>query len=148
MNRQEGFTLVEVLVVIFFLGILSLVLVSVFVYGFQISARTEQNTLAVQIAQEELEFIRNIPFINVGSYISSASDFVQANMGTGERYAGYDFTSMSNIASSLTMEDDLGDSGNIIKVTATVTWDYKGVQMRKDVVTYIMRGGINRESIY
>ena len=148
MNRQEGFTLVEILVVIFFLGILALTLVSVFIYGFQISTRTEQNTLAVQIAQEELEFIRNMSFVNVSSYVTSTSDFIQANLGTDERYSGYDFTHMQNIASSLTMEDDLGDSGNIIKLTATITWDYKGVQQRKDVVTYIMRGGINREDIY
>lgn len=148
MNREDGFTLIEVLVVIFFLAVLSLVLVSVFVYGFQISTRSEQNTLAVQIGQEELEFIRNMPFTSVASYVSSTSDFIQANLGTGERYSGYDFTNMKNIASTLTMEDDLGDSGNIIKLTATITWDYKGVQMRKDVVTYVMRGGINREDIH
>ena len=147
MKKHEGFTLVEVLVVIFFLAVLALTLVSVFIYGFQISTRTEQNTLAVQIAQEELEFIRNIPFASIATYIGSTSDFIQANLGTGERYAGYDFTQMQNISGTLTMENDLGDSGNIIKLTATITWTYKGTQQRKDVVTYIMRGGINRESI-
>jgi len=147
MKREDGFTLVEVLVVIFFLAVLSLVLISVFVYGFQISTRSEQNSLAVQIAQEELEFIRNMPFINVAAYVSSTSDFIQANSGTGERYSGYDFTNMDNVSGTLTMEDELGDIGNIIKLTATIFWDYKGVQMRKDVVTYVMRGGINREDI-
>ena len=126
----------------------SLVLISVFVYGFQISTRSEQNSLAVQIAQEELEFIRNMPFISVAPYVGSSSDFIQANIGTGERYSAYDFTNMDNVSGALTMEDELGDIGNIIKLTATITWDYKGVQMRKDVVTYIMRGGINREDIH
>lgn len=147
MKKEQGFTLIEVLVVIFFLAVLALVLVSVFVYGFQISTRSEQNTLAVQIAQEELEFIRNMPFASIAFYVSSTGDFIQENIGEGERYSGYDFTNMQNIASLLTMEDDLGDIGNIIKLTATITWDHKGVQMRKDVVTYIMRGGINREPI-
>jgi Tfp pilus assembly protein PilV len=146
-KKEKGFSLVEVLVTIFALGAVLITVIGMFMYGFNLFSRIKQNTLATQIVQEELEFIRNIPFDEISAYVEGTTDFVQNNRNSGERYASYDLVLLNNITSALTLQDDLGDSANIIKVTVTITWDYRGRQMRKDVVTYIAKGGIDREPI-
>ncbi|GAG09653.1 unnamed protein product, partial [marine sediment metagenome] len=64
-NPQKGFSLIEVLIAIFILGIVSMTLVSVFIYGFNVVYRTRQVTLATQIAQEEVELVRNLNYDDI-----------------------------------------------------------------------------------
>ncbi len=128
-KSQEGFSLIEVLIAIFILGIVSITLISVFIYGFNVVYRTRQVTLATQIAQEEVELIRNLNYDDIlllGSTFShdSLSEFVSG-------------------AGALSIEDGPGD--DIKKLTVSVTWDYQGTNMRKDVVTYITREGVNKK---
>jgi hypothetical protein len=42
----------------------------------------------------------------------------------------------------LSLEDSGGD--DIKKLTVSVIWSYKGRQMRRDIVTFITRKGINK----
>ncbi len=64
-NPKKGFSLIEVLIAVFILGIVSLTLVSVFMYGFSAVYRTKQVSMATQIAQEEVELIRNLNFDDI-----------------------------------------------------------------------------------
>ena len=128
-KQEEAFTLIEVLVTIFILAIVLLTLITVFVYGFNLLSRTNQVNLATQIAHEQVEIIRNTAFDNITSLGSSFTDSKISNLLNGQ--------------GGLTVEDSLGP--DIKKVTVTVTWDYRGRQMKKDVVTLITREGISKK---
>ena len=128
-KSQEGFSLIEVLIGIFILGIVSMTLISVFMYGFNVVFRTKQITLATQIAQEEVELIRNMEFDDIVS------------MGT--TFSHESLAELVNGQGSLAVQDGPGD--DIKKLTVSVIWDYKGTNMRKDVVTFITREGVNKK---
>lgn len=128
-NPQKGFSLIEVLIAVFILGIVSMTLVSVFMYGFNSVYKTRQISLATQIAQEEVELVRNMNYDDIlllGSTFSheSLSEFVSG-------------------AGVLAVENGPGD--DIKKLTVSVTWIYRGTNMRKDVVTFITREGVNKK---
>ena len=128
-NPQEGFSLIEVLIAIFILGIVSVTLISVFIYGFNIVFKTRQVTMATQIAQEEVELVRNMNYDDILLLEST-----------------YDHDSLSELlngAGALSIESGPGD--DIKKLTVSVTWDYQGTNMRKDVVTFITREGVNKK---
>jgi len=131
-KRKGGFTLIEVLITIFILAIVLMTLVSAFIYGYNLLSRTKQVSLATQIAQEEIETIRNMPYDNI---LALGSSF------TNER-----LSDLLNGQGVLAIEAVPGDTtGNIKKLTASVRWTFKGQQMRKDIVTYVTREGINKK---
>jgi prepilin-type N-terminal cleavage/methylation domain-containing protein len=131
-KKKGGFTLIEVLITIFILAVVLMTLVSAFIYGYNLLSRTKQVSLATQIAQEEIETIRNMPYDNI---LALGSSF------TNER-----LSDLFNGQGVLAIEAVPGDtSGNIKKITASVRWKFKGQQMRKDIVTYVTREGINKK---
>lgn len=127
---EKGFSLIEVLVTIGILAIILLSLISVFIYGFNLLSRTKQVTLATQTAQEAVEFIRNKTFDEVEILTSFPSEIDIPDY-------------LYNGQGSLSIEDGPGD--DIRKLTVSITWDYRGTQIRKSVVTYITREGINKK---
>ena len=128
-KKEEAFTLMEVLITIFLLAIVLLTLITVFVYGFNLLSRTKQVNLATQIAHEEVEIIRNMTFDNI------------ASLGTS--FTNAKLSNLLNSQGTVAVEDSIGS--DIKKVTVTVTWDYRGVQLKKDVVTLVAREGINKK---
>ena len=117
------------LIAVFILGIVSITLISVFIYGFNVVFRTRQITLATQIAQEEVELIRNMNYDDILLLEST-----------------YNHDSLSELVNgngSLSIENGPGD--DIKKLTVSVLWDYRGTGMRKDVVTFITRDGVNKK---
>lgn len=129
-KQQKGLSLIEVLVTIFILAIILISLISVFIYGFNLLSRTKQVTLATQTAQEAVEFIRNMSFDDVLTITSFPSEINISNyLVSGQ--------------GSLSIEDGPGE--DIKKLTVIITWDYRRKQMKKSVVTYITREGINKK---
>ena len=128
-KKQGGFTLIEVLITIFLLAVVLMTLVSVFIYGFTLLARTKHVNLAAQIAQEEVEFIRNKEFDDI--------------LTLGTSFTHESLSSFQNGQGTLTIEAGHGD--DIKKLTVSVTWDYRDTQQSKDVVFYITREGINKK---
>ena len=128
-KKKRGFSLIEVLIAVFILGIVTLTLISVFMYGFNVVFRTRQTTLATQIAQEEVELIRNMSFDEI---LLLSSTFTHESL-----------SELVNGAGSRAIEAGPGD--DIKKLTISVTWDYQGTEMRKDVVTFVTREGVNRK---
>jgi prepilin-type N-terminal cleavage/methylation domain-containing protein len=129
-RNQKGLSLIEVLVTIFILAIILISLISVFIYGFNLLSRTKQVTFATQTAQEAIEFIRNMSFDDVQTTTSFPAEInIPAYLNNGQ--------------GSLAIEDGPGD--DIKKLTVSITWDYRIKQMKKSIVTYMTREGINKK---
>jgi len=127
-NREDGFTFIEVLVTIMVLAVVLIALFSCFLYGFTVISRMRQTAIVTQCLQEELELIRNMPFNNI---LSLDSSFENESLSLLEDSSGI-----------LSLEDSGGD--DIKKLTVSVIWSYKGRQMRRDIVTFVTRKGINK----
>ena len=127
-KREDGFTLIEVLVTIMVLAVVLIALFSCFLYGFTVISRMRQTAIVTQCIQEELELIRNMPFNNI---LSLDSSFENESLSLLEDSSGI-----------LSLEGSGGD--DIKKLTVSVIWSYKGRQMRRDIVTFVTRKGINK----
>ncbi len=127
-NPQKGFSLIEVLISVFILGIVSVTLISVFIYGFNVVFKTRQVILATQIAQEEVERVRNLNYDDI--------------LLLGSTYNHDSLSELVNGAGELSIENGPGD--DIKKLTVSVTWVYRGTNLRKDVVTLVTREGVNK----
>ena len=127
-NREDGFTLIEVLVTIMVLAIVLIALFSCFLYGFTVISRMRQTAIATQCLQEQLELIRNMPFNDI---LSLDSSFENESLPLLEDSSGI-----------LSLEDSGGD--DIKKLTVSVIWSYNGRQLRRDIVTFVTRKGINK----
>jgi prepilin-type N-terminal cleavage/methylation domain-containing protein len=124
-----GFSLIEVLVAMVVLGIMLLTLISVFIYGYNVIARSTQVALATQICQEEVERIRNLAFDTV------------AALGTT-----FTNSKLSRLINGQGVEAIQAGPGTDMKIlTVSVTWNYRGRSLRKDVVTYVTRNGVDKK---
>lgn len=128
-NREEGFTLIEVLITILILTVVLIAILSTFLYGFNLLARMKQTVIATQCAQEELEHIRNLTFDEI---LALESSYTHENLSL-----------LQNGTGIITLEDSMGN--DIKKLTVSVLWTYRSTQMQKDIVTYITREGINKK---
>lgn len=128
-KREEGLTYIEVLVTMVILSVVLIALLSCFLHGFNVISRMRQTAIATQSIQEELEIIRNMSFNDILTLDSS--------------FTNDSFSFLEGSSGAVNIEDSLGD--DIKKLTVSVFWSYRGRQLRKDVVTYITRKGINRK---
>jgi prepilin-type N-terminal cleavage/methylation domain-containing protein len=127
-RREKGFTLIETLIAVAVLAVMLLTLISVFIYGYGAVARARQTALATVIAQEEMEAIRALPFDQIAAL--------------GSTFSHAKLTSLLGGLGVLAVE--AGPGVDIKKVSVSVLWTFRGVQRRKDVVTFMTRKGINK----
>ncbi len=139
---EEGFSLIEVLITIFILGVVCITLISVFIYGFNLLQKTKKVAMATEIAQAEVERYRNTPYATIKDLATGTalplSTESQTLLGTPEFF--------NTGQGSATFESVVGGDENIRKLTVQITWMYRGQQQEKNVVTYIASTGINREN--
>jgi len=128
-KKEAGFTLVEVLITILLFTVVLTALLSCFIQGFDILMRMKQMTIATQSIQKELELIRNMHYNDI---LTMDSSFTNDN-----------FSYLENSSGVISLEDSVG--AEIKKLTVSVAWTYRGRQMRKEVVTYVTKKGINRK---
>ena len=128
-KKEAGFTLVEVLITILLFTVVLTALLSCFIQGFDILMRMKQMTIATQSIQKELELIRNMHYNDI---LTMDSSFTNDN-----------FSYLENSSGVISLEDSVG--AEIKKLTVSVAWIYRGRQMRKEVVTYVTKKGINRK---
>ncbi len=128
-EKEKGFTLVEVLITILLFTVVLTAILSCFIQGFDILMRMKQMTIATQSIQKELELIRNMHYNDI---LTMDSSFTNDN-----------FSFLENSSGIINLEDSVGDE--IKKLTVSVAWTYRGRQMRKEVVTYVTKKGINKK---
>ncbi|MCK4647018.1 MAG: type II secretion system protein [Candidatus Aminicenantes bacterium] len=134
-KKEEGFTLIEVLVTMVILSGVLTALLSCFIYGLSIISRMKQTAIATQIIQEQLEDIRDKTYdeiVSLGtSFENTRLDQLSTQSGCEEASGG------------VVVESSEGD--DIKKITVTVQWTYRGRAQREDLVTFITREGINKK---
>jgi prepilin-type N-terminal cleavage/methylation domain-containing protein len=128
-EKKGGFTLIEVMITILLLTVVLSALLSCFVQGFDILMRMKQMTAATQGIQNELELIRNMHYSDI--------------LSMGNSFTNDSFSYLDNSSGIISLEDSIG--AEIKKLTVSVTWMYRGKQMRKEVVTYVTKKGINKK---
>ena len=162
-GKGAGFSLIEVLITIFILGIVCITLIGVFIYGFNLLAKTKQVGLATSVAQFEVEKYRNMAFASIPLIPLSApltTNFSDLSSDDAYKYLFNNDNQpyLRNGRETVIIEDSLAigidqtdpDKANIKKMTVTIEWDYRtktiarGNPMRQDVVTYFAKSGINR----
>lgn len=65
-HSSYGFTLVEILIAVFLFGVLALAIVGLITLGTRISIESERQTVAQAIVNEQIEFVRSLPYDDVG----------------------------------------------------------------------------------
>ena len=164
-GKEAGFSLIEVLITIFILGVVCITLISVFIYGFNLLAKIKQTTLATQVAQFEVENYRNKTFLSILPLAIPTKAFQTLfNESGGNETSPYYFLfkkdgieyipflrkGQRTIVIQAGNEIGMNMDKNIKKMTVTVVWDYRNRTiagnnpMRKDIVTYFSKDGINK----
>lgn len=138
--RSKGFSLIEVLVVTAMLAMVSMSLIGVFAYGFKLVSKTKQVTMATQVAQVQVERLRNTDYDAIP---------VAPGTPTALSAADYPFLFSTDGACFLnnareTVSVTPGIDEKLKRLDVSITWNYQGRSIRKDVVTYIAKDGINR----
>lgn len=67
LNKQQGTTLIETLVAAAFFVVFSLAIYQLYARVVELSARIRIKTVATQVASEQIEFIRNLQYSDVGT---------------------------------------------------------------------------------
>jgi prepilin-type N-terminal cleavage/methylation domain-containing protein len=128
-RRRPGFSLVEVMLAMVVLGIVLMTLISVFIYGYNVMARSKQLAIATQVCRAEIERIRGLAFDSLDGLGSAFTDPMLAALIDGQGIRAV----------------EAGAGSDMRKLTVSVNWIYRGLTMRKDVVTFITRMGVNKK---
>ncbi len=134
-KKEEGFTLIEVLITMMILSGVMTALLSCFIYGLNIISRMKQTAVATQIIQEQLEDIRDKTYDEV---VSLGTSFSNSRIDQLSSWSGCE-----DATGGVAVESSQGD--DIKKITVTVQWTYRGRAQREDLVTFITREGINKK---
>lgn len=67
MNNKEGFTLIEMMVVVFVVGTIITGVMGLFILNMRTSRDAERRIAAVALANERMERVRNLPYAQVGT---------------------------------------------------------------------------------
>ena len=128
-ERRAGFTLIETLVALSLLSVSLLALAMLYPLAVSLSAGSSVASAAIQIAQYELEQIRNNIFSPSGSFTDAAGNVLDASCqgAAGTRCGNpltsnwtIDYLSPAAVGYSVTLDDDLGTRYDI-RWNVTVT---------------------------
>jgi len=78
-KKTKGFTLVEVVLAIAIVGIALLGLAQLFTYSVLVNSRSERMTNATFLAQQRIEFLRNISTTELSSVVSPTDEQLDLN---------------------------------------------------------------------
>jgi len=158
-RKRDGFSLIEVLLVVLILGAVSVSLISVFTYGFNVLSRTAQTNVATQVAQFEIERFRNmgfdqIPILSAGVPVTFQTLFDSRGPSDPDNPYAFLFKTVDGARVPILQngrETIVIQSGAAVnmdptvkKMTVTIAWDYRGRTITKDYVTLFYVEGINR----
>ena len=78
-KKTKGFTLIEVVLAIAIVGIALLGLAQLFTYSVLVNSRSERMTNATFLAQQRIEFLRNISTTELSSMVSPTDEQIDLN---------------------------------------------------------------------
>ena len=118
----------EVLVTMVIMEVVLLSMLSMITFGANLLMKMEQTTIASQSIHRKIEQIRNMSFEEILSLDNTFTD--------------EDLTRLNNPQAYVFLDDAIGQ--DIKKLTVSIQWNFRGRTMIKKVVTFVTRGGINK----
>lgn len=85
-HQRTGFTLVEILIVLFLVGLLALPFTNMFIFGVQGTHDNSEHVLGYNLAREKIEEIRGIPFEMIKSDFDNFREVFQDRPDFDEAY--------------------------------------------------------------
>ena len=143
-KNAKGIGLIEVLAATLILGIALFVVGSAFYAQYSFINQTREKAIANLAAQQEIEYIRGMPFNSILGLVLAPNSNPAAFTATGFQY-------LSNATGSLLITDTNnvkinGINYTICKVSATVTWNsLMGKTFSQTVVTLVTYNGIDKQ---
>lgn len=120
-KSSKAFTIVELAIAVAIFGIISTGLVAIFTSGIQLVRSNQFTVAAVNVANEKIEVIKNLPYSEVGTIGGIPSGSIPQT--ATETLNGREFT----ITTSIRYIDDAYDD---VAPTDTVNTDYKQVRLQ------------------
>ena len=105
---NQGFTLVEILVVLSLVGVLALPFTNMFMFGVRGSQDNAEHVLAYNLAREKIEEIKSLPYAQIKSDYENFRDVYQDRQGFDEPY--YNDSAFENYFSDVFTDESLKDS--------------------------------------
>jgi prepilin-type N-terminal cleavage/methylation domain-containing protein len=106
-ERSAGFTLVEILIVLFLVGLLALPFTNMFLFGYQGSHDNSEHVLAYNLAREKIEEIRGLPFDMIKSDYENFREVYMDRPDFDEAY--YNESSFEKFFSDVFSDKSLSD---------------------------------------
>ena len=133
-NKNKGFTLVEILMAIIVMGTSLMGVLMLFSKGTMFISQVQSNDLVVDLLEEQIELIRQTEFstiITTPTAAFTSSEFTQLSNPVGQILVDYPY--------GITFPND-----RIVRVTVTITWvSSLGQSLTRSMVTYITDEGIS-----
>lgn len=107
-QHRQGFTLVEILVVLTLVGVLALPFTNMFIFGVRGSHDNAEHVLAYNLAREKVEEIKSLPFDQVKSDYENFREVYQDRHGFDEPY--YNDSAFEKYFSDVFTDESLKDS--------------------------------------
>ena len=150
-RREAGITLIETIMAIFIFGIVSTALITVLTSASAADAMSRQRTIALELAQQQVEYLRQLSYANVGIQNGNPPGVVVATQT--KLVAGLWYTLKTRIRwVNDPIPSSFASSANYKQVRVTVTRNSDNMQLAR-VYTYISSstrtpfGGVNNAII-
>ena len=123
LKKENGFTLVEIMVAVLILGAALIPIFIMFSEGISLTARSTELNLAVNTAQDKMEEIRNMTHnsITIGTW---PDEEVTIGNRSFVRHV------------TVTNSDVSGAGGNLKKITVEVFWNHEDTTQSTSLMTY------------
>lgn len=125
---HQGFTLVEILVVLSLVGVLALPFTNMFIFGVRGSHDNAEHILAYNLAREKVEEIKSLPFDQVKSDYENFREVYQDRHGFDEPY--YNDSAFEKYFSDVFTDESLKD-GDMLMTWNRLKIAYPRTYLRK-----------------
>src|SRR3990167_8497230 len=135
MNKKQfrsGLSLIELLISITLIGVSILAIYGAIIYGINVNRKAKNLSLAYQIANQEMETIRNSAFSDLTN--RTAADFISDSAA--------ELTKLNSGDGDLTIQNYAADE-NIKEVTVEVSWSEQDGVKNVTFSTLVSLYGIN-----
>lgn len=129
--NNKGFGLVEILVVVVLVGIIVVVIANLS-SPIKLLGVSQDDSLAKEIVAKQLEVVRNVGYLNLGSIPANITDsrLSQLNNGSGT-------TLIEDCLPPICTNNEQAK-----KVTITVSWSESGKTRKVEAATLVSEGGL------